>query len=1176
MLRIKSLFQISRDIRSLNWMEELVLQFLKDNDFKSVVRREFNARGYRQRRFSGREFLKNINITYVLEDRPDLKIGLILDPNKFMFHEGNLQTISLEDFEAFSNFFSKNTSTEFGDSHENWIGNNNHRENEFHTIFIINNDGVISDLTSTIKNKAYVIMGKYVEISNDFNQKFLPKSEDNLRSFGALNKFLQKTIPGIDIKGLSDKIKNEKEQYAISILLSEIYQSDQEIVNYKLKSDLILSFFSLIYFLKKDGDIEVLDIEKIIKSFEKNISLDFDYEHHRDLFVHQYGLNPSAHQKIFELLYLVIEISNDLNDKILAMPIDVDGAKIFNNFYELNNSLDTLSDFDNLDLEKLIYLTCVKDQYYNSKKIDFELDLLFNCNSPNKSLDIKISKNVSIDDPWLNFTNNNILLANSHSYFYLKRISERVMFSEENTYYVYNDSYISRLLHCINDLHNIEIVNYVDELFHLKKDIFPIINLIDFDFTTKPSNYNILSFIDYFKNNQMVLTFFNFDINKTNSLHKIRRKLKDILFTKEVYSVTQFLDRQICMYLNKNFAKREGVFNKILFKYEGESSIKSFEINNNDSLIKKIGFNAKFYQFHNLIKKSNNDIYFSEILETNQVFKSINRLRFDVYADSICTKGELTVRKILDLLRIDSSNYQKKGNRFFYFDINKSLSYNEMCSLFDKHSNVLIELQRKAEEILRDRNMSNEIPSDVRSKIRTRRQELTLYDKGSYIIISNIKRFQNHTFPLGGRVSKNVKYEYNLVKSENPIFVPSQSFVFSVKSNSIISIDNLFEKFSDELVLRQINCINNREFLNKDTALSLLGNVMFNEKKMLEYRYNSSQQEINDTVDQFVLNETSSNIINLLSDQETDFHEKERLLFENGDNEMILFLNKIIENSAKKEVQLYFNRDFHTLKENFKDIFDNYKDILDNHPDKFKDFLEKKHLINIEHDKKWLNVLPKHFDDLGMYFANLYNLKDVSLVHFVNDIRNVLNDNRKKLIENNVDINFNDKLFFNVEVLDSLNGINMSESAYIEIANEFSEAVFHELLTNSIKYAWHNNNSKKRVINISLSIENYLAYDDLNIAEDPHGNLVQVPFPTDINQRKLHIYYSDNGIGIPDPSKLFNCGERFDMDKTSIKGTGYGLCKAQKIIEISEGTIQYVVSENNIHGFHIYLPLKQN
>ena len=48
------------------------------------------------------------------------------------------------------------------------------------------------------------------------------------------------------------------------------------------------------------------------------------------------------------------------------------------------------------------------------------------------------------------------------------------------------------------------------------------------------------------------------------------------------------------------------------------------------------------------------------------------------------------------------------------------------------------------------------------------------------------------------------------------------------------------------------------------------------------------------------------------------------------------------------------------------------------------------------------------------------------------------------------------------------------------------------------------------------------------------------------------------------------------MDKTSIKGTGYGICKAQKIIEISQGTIQYVVSENNIHGFHIYLPLKQN
>jgi signal transduction histidine kinase len=87
-----------------------------------------------------------------------------------------------------------------------------------------------------------------------------------------------------------------------------------------------------------------------------------------------------------------------------------------------------------------------------------------------------------------------------------------------------------------------------------------------------------------------------------------------------------------------------------------------------------------------------------------------------------------------------------------------------------------------------------------------------------------------------------------------------------------------------------------------------------------------------------------------------------------------------------------------------------------------------------------------------------------------------------------------------------------------------------------------------------------------------------MPVPTvvvKLNSKKLQIKITDSGLGIPETyeRKLYKLFERAE-NVAHIRGTGIGLFLVKQIIELHEGTIEYMPNPEGGSIFTIYLPYK--
>jgi signal transduction histidine kinase len=99
-----------------------------------------------------------------------------------------------------------------------------------------------------------------------------------------------------------------------------------------------------------------------------------------------------------------------------------------------------------------------------------------------------------------------------------------------------------------------------------------------------------------------------------------------------------------------------------------------------------------------------------------------------------------------------------------------------------------------------------------------------------------------------------------------------------------------------------------------------------------------------------------------------------------------------------------------------------------------------------------------------------------------------------------------------------------------------------------------------------------------NILSNAFKYSPKMPVPTvvvKLNSKKLQIKITDSGLGIPETyeRKLYKLFERAE-NVAHIRGTGIGLFLVKQIIELHEGTIEYMPNPEGGSIFTIYLPYK--
>lgn len=138
--------------------------------------------------------------------------------------------------------------------------------------------------------------------------------------------------------------------------------------------------------------------------------------------------------------------------------------------------------------------------------------------------------------------------------------------------------------------------------------------------------------------------------------------------------------------------------------------------------------------------------------------------------------------------------------------------------------------------------------------------------------------------------------------------------------------------------------------------------------------------------------------------------------------------------------------------------------------------------------------------------------------------------------------------------------VHCDELPIIEAINLQMNQLFHNLISNALKFS---RTAVPAIINITskqLSTSELMQYPELNL----HLSYVEIIF-------------KDNGIGFDQKfaNKMFTIFQRLHS-KDQYVGTGIGLALCKKIVENHQGKIFSFSIENEGASFHIILPLKQS
>jgi len=1032
--------------------------------------------------------------------------------------------------------------------------------------FICIKTGVLFSLKNLLENKSYFFSSKNVVFEADSHQIIneLPLQAFDLltNSFGKFFKehYEFKSYVNLDPLKLRLKINNSK--FYLSKEMSKIVSSFKQKRSNKLlrslQTDFLLAEFVLFFHLTKGGfnqtikkylrlkkslvkngrsvtdDEIIVFLNKVIGSAKEEI---VDFSHKKE--------------EIFNLLSILSQISEKISFHIEEGKFNLSNSSSISQNIDFSNYLDILKSFSKEDVYEIIQnavsILTIREKIIIEKEIDRHLFLLEIDNQSNSKKNIKKPRDLLIG------------MGSSFNYFYC--LEERGVKIEK--IYVFKETFRSKIC---------------NHLFGFKPIVIKSIN-----------EFNVWK-----KSKQ---PFVIFDFNKVNLEGKLSDKLYDFLIHFNFNDILFKFYRT--PYLNSLFFNSNVIFNSKIINY-----IKKYFKNNS---VLEILFYSKipFRSCSNLSLLIGNDI-------SNTVNKKSNNKLIKVLDWSLIRKS-VGLRNSVEL-KFDDIQFSLFGfytnlyvEKFHvpndFFQLNELIDFNRdmlfgypASNLKSKHSPLpfskfpskektssLIKLWAESfkksifslsHDFFSDRFLEKERYSNIPA-------DSYAFEKGKYLILDFSHIESNGDLLIRDYIADTPFYINRTIKF---LIIP----LLEDSIYTIIQIKHIFNHILGDLAKIDFPIKKIGNFGEKNGAVKWypnsyknilyeIGLLIFDRTEAgfmesnLNFNLNASDQILvekksNPELVQNILN--SKNRISSYSYSGGDFSLKldEVIHDEKIKNKILTLFESELNNYFED-----FSSGFHNLKERFRLSIRRFKTILELIE---KDRFKEKYNFDYNNQLNELDNLYIIFDNVVKeYLLKFKNKQWFNVIDFWNEISQLIQyyESENPLINFTYDFDINphdpnfDFTYSTEESSEEISHVAIWEDFYLKCSNDLINSTIGELVQNSIKYAWYNSDIKEKHILISVSCGS-------NISSNEKGE----PIPSD---SYLEIIFKDNGGGILNKDDLFSMGERFEMQKTDIPGSGFGLYTMKSMIENANGSIGYVKGSDidfnldSDYCFHIKLPI---